>query len=481
MLAQSSRRLRCRRLLPLVPAATLAGITVFMLRVQETPSFSRKAVGELRTASGRATRESFQYTPDREVYAFDFDPHHVRIDLLEGWGREQDAYRDTSALAYVSGPRYEKRIDNSNQYIAVPLGELKLEQQVWRNYSHVGFRQQAFIGIRHNGSIEFGYGELTQERMKHYDTFIGGLHSIYNKLKVLPPNHIGAHNTSIGQRIGYRPSRIRVIFGLLANGRIEILMSRNRLTLEETRDLAQRRSYLAAYMPDHASKSRFIIPGVKGFAEENNNWISEKSTSFAHVPYMLRLSSRRTSLRREASMNFALWLNISENYKKLSRHISPTATYFSNQVVTRINKIIDHSLESTVRTTQASDVSKQVILDKVDKAEEASNTANIRRPSYSPLPKHLVTINALTSVSQLASDTAGADNEPEKHIPVAGLRKPWDLSPDSSVILTQDDKLSTNVGKQILESSVTPNLPESSGIFNIVVSTPPPILPPAIP
>ena len=73
MLARSSRRLRCRQLLLLVPAAALAGIAMFVLRVQEIPSFSRKAVGELRTASGRATREPFQYTPDQEVYAFDFE------------------------------------------------------------------------------------------------------------------------------------------------------------------------------------------------------------------------------------------------------------------------------------------------------------------------------------------------------------------------------------------------------------------------
>ena len=58
----------------------------------------------LSAAGGQA--EPFRYLPDQDVYALDFDPRKVRIDLLEGWDREQDAYNDSSALAYVSGPMY---------------------------------------------------------------------------------------------------------------------------------------------------------------------------------------------------------------------------------------------------------------------------------------------------------------------------------------------------------------------------------------
>ena len=50
-------------------------------------------------------------------------------------------------------------------------------------------------------------------------------------------------------------------------------------------------------MPDHASKSRFIIPGVKGFNEEDANWISGGATSFVHVPYLLRLTQRPIPLQ----------------------------------------------------------------------------------------------------------------------------------------------------------------------------------------
>lgn len=44
----------------------------------------------------------------------------MRLGLLEGWDREQDAYEDTAALAYVSGPMYERHIDEFGQEITVP-------------------------------------------------------------------------------------------------------------------------------------------------------------------------------------------------------------------------------------------------------------------------------------------------------------------------------------------------------------------------
>ena len=87
-----------------------------------------------------------------------------------------------------------------------------------------------------------------------------------------------------------------MIYGLRPDGRLAILMSRDGLTLEQTKAMARQRGFLAAYMPDHASKSRFIIPGVKGFSSEDANWISGGATSFVHVPYMLRLSQRSLPL-----------------------------------------------------------------------------------------------------------------------------------------------------------------------------------------
>ena len=56
-----------------------------------------------RSSSGWAERNAgdalFRYRPDAAVYALDFDPRKVQLDLLEGWDREQDAYNDSGALA----------------------------------------------------------------------------------------------------------------------------------------------------------------------------------------------------------------------------------------------------------------------------------------------------------------------------------------------------------------------------------------------
>jgi hypothetical protein len=101
----------------------------------------------------------------------------------------------------------------------------------------------------------------------------------------------------MGQQIRYFLPRIRMLIGLRSDGRLEVLMSRDGLTLEQTRSLARQRGLRAAYLPDHASKSRLIIPGVKGFSDEDANWISGGATSFVHVPYMLRLSERTVPLQ----------------------------------------------------------------------------------------------------------------------------------------------------------------------------------------
>ena len=248
----------------------------------------------------------FRYMPDDEVYAFDFDPRKVRVGLLEGWDREDDAFEDTAALAYVTGPMYERHLEEGGREVTVPLGDLKLGHRVWMGRNRTASRQRAFIGLRHDGSVDFGYGELTDDRARTYDTFIGGLHSIYNDLEEAPSSYTGAYSISMGQRIRYYLPRIRMMFGLRQDGRLEMLMSKDGLTLEQTKDLARRRGLVSAYLPDHASKSRLIIPGIKGFTEEDANWISGGATSFVHVPYLLRLSERRAPLRGSLMTNIGL-------------------------------------------------------------------------------------------------------------------------------------------------------------------------------
>jgi len=297
----------------------------------------------------RAGAEPFNYIPDDEVYALDLDPRRVRFGLLEGWDREQDAYEDSAALAYVSGPMYERHVDNSGREITVPLGDLKFGNQVWRGRNRTASRQRAYVGIRHDGSIDFGYGELTDARSQTYDTFIGGLHSLYNDIEAPPESYKGAYSISMGQRIRYYLPRIRMVMGLRHDGHMEVLMSRDGLTLEQSKDLARRRGYLAAYMPDHASKSRFIIPGVKGFTEEDANWISGGATSFVHVPYMLRLSQRQIPLQGNLIAGLTPKLVVDEACSGPSDCLTSFGNGLADRALAGLNRVMEQGVEPLAR------------------------------------------------------------------------------------------------------------------------------------
>ncbi|MFM7269661.1 MAG: hypothetical protein ACKOZT_13955 [Cyanobium sp.] len=275
-----------------LPIAAVAGLVAIAPPLPGERRASAPPAGVAAASSGDV---AFRYSEDPQVYALDFDPRKVSIDLYEGWDREQQAYADGDALAFFSGPMYE-RTGGESSTTTVPLGDLKLGERVWRGPNRSAARQRAFVGIGRDGRVDFGYGELTPERAERYDSFIGGLHSVYNDLEAPPPEYKGAYSISMGQQIRYYLPRIRVIYGLRPDGRMEVLMSRDGLTLEQTRALARDRGLVAAYMPDHASKSRLIVPGQKGFSEEDANWISGGATSFVHVPYLMRLSRRSQPL-----------------------------------------------------------------------------------------------------------------------------------------------------------------------------------------
>ena len=107
-----SRWLRKRWLVVLTPVLVFAGLVALAPgtpeRRDDTPSDS--VTNDLPRARPDQ-QKPFLYIPDDEVFALEMDPRKVRFDLLEGWDREQDAFEDMAALAYVSGPMYERHVD----------------------------------------------------------------------------------------------------------------------------------------------------------------------------------------------------------------------------------------------------------------------------------------------------------------------------------------------------------------------------------
>ncbi|WP_320674523.1 hypothetical protein [Prochlorococcus sp. MIT 1341] len=244
-------------------------------------------------------RTTLRYKDNKDFYVIDLDSRKVQFSLLEGWRMEQQAYEDMSALAYVSGPMYETDINKSNNVVIYHLGDLKFNEKILLSRNRAASLQRAFIGVKYNGVVDFGYGELTKKRIKKYKIFIGGLHSIYNDLQEAPSNYKGGYHVSISQRIRYYLPRIRVIYGLRRDGRIEILMSKTGLTYEQTKELGRRRNLLTAYLPDHGSKSRLIVPSRKKFTAEDLNWNSSLAISNFQTPYMIRIQRKEFSLRTD--------------------------------------------------------------------------------------------------------------------------------------------------------------------------------------
>ena len=70
------------------------------------------------------------------------------------------------------------------------------------------------------------------------------------------------------------------------------------ITLKQIKDLARSRKLLAAYLPDHASKSRLIIPGYKPYLKENSSDNSTNGLISTNVPYMIQLKEGGHSLNK---------------------------------------------------------------------------------------------------------------------------------------------------------------------------------------
>ena len=442
----------------------LAGFTFLLAIAPSTPR--RAATPPDAPAAGldpvTATSDTFRYLPDQEVYALDFDPRKVRFDLFEGWDREQDAYADASGLAYVSGPMYERHYEADGSEVTVPLGDIKFGNQIWRGRNRSASQQRAYIGITRDGTVEFSYGELTEERARRYETFIGGLHALYNDFEQPPSGYKGAYSVSMGQRIRYYLPRIRMVMGLRSDGRLEVFMSRDGLTLEQTKELARARGLVAAYMPDHASKSRFIIPGTKGFTEEDANWISGGATSFVHVPYMLKLERRSYDLQGSLLAN----LNPLNREEGCSNPIN-CSLQLGNKVADRalagLNRLMEQGVVPLARLVWSPTQGPA--------PTRPAAKAPLREPPITADPTAALTAAPPPSAPQLQRDDTAAVR------PVL----PAPLPPDLPEPETFDDSIDPFAGDdQTLAPVYDPELSITVGSDNPRVPEPP-ILPPASP
>jgi len=49
------------------------------------------------------------------------------------------------------------------------------------------------------------------------------------------------------------------------------------------------KGFLASYLPDHASKSRLIVPGKRPWSHEHAVWVSGGKPSITQMPFLLKI------------------------------------------------------------------------------------------------------------------------------------------------------------------------------------------------
>ena len=124
-------------------------------------------------------------------------------------------------------------------------------------------------------------------------------------------------------------------------------MSRDGLTLEQT-GICPTPGYLAAYMPDHASKSRFIIPGVKGFTKKMPIGLAVEPRA-SYVPYMLRLSPRETALSGDLIADLTPKLTGEESCSGPVDCMQAFSNHVADRALAGLNRVMEQGVEPLAR------------------------------------------------------------------------------------------------------------------------------------
>ena len=141
---------------------------------------------------------------------------------------------------------------------------------------------RAWVGISNEGELEFGYGDLTPDLEQRLRVFIGGLHAFTNTLQEAPTSYRGVYGEM-------KLADVRIIYGLRPDGRLELVETDDGVLFHDLKSFVSQKGFLAAYLPDHASKSRLIVPGRRLWTEEHAVWVSGGKPSITQMPYMLKV------------------------------------------------------------------------------------------------------------------------------------------------------------------------------------------------
>ena len=210
------------------------------------------------------------------------DPQWISIDFFGGWNREMEANEDAQALLFTSGPTFARGQGNGELGMVLH-GDLMLGNGTWRAGNLTAARERAWMGITKDGRLEFGYGPLTPRLEEELQVFIGGLHAFSNSTREPPASYEGVYGEM-------KLADVRIIYGLRPDGKLELVETADGVYFPDLEQFVKQKGFLAAYLPDHASKSRLIIPGTRLWSDEQAVWVSGGKPSITQMPFLLRVT-----------------------------------------------------------------------------------------------------------------------------------------------------------------------------------------------
>ena len=212
------------------------------------------------------------------------DPRWIDLEFFGGWNREFEANEDSEALLFFTGPTFEKQFGRGDLDMALH-GDLMLSNGTWRAGNRAAAAGRAYIAVSENGNLEFGYGDLTPSREERFRLFIGGLHAFSHKDQIPPSSYRGVYGEM-------RLADVRIVYALRSDGALELIETADGVHFNDLKLLVEQRNFKAAFLPDHASKSRLIVPGLRPWSEEQAIWVSGGKPSITQLPFMLRVLAR---------------------------------------------------------------------------------------------------------------------------------------------------------------------------------------------
>ena len=226
------------------------------------------------------------------------DPRWISIDFFGGWNREMEANEDVQALLFTSGPTFARGQGNGELGMVLH-GDLMLANGTWRAGNLTAARERAWMGITKDGTLEFGYGPLTPELEQELQLFIGGLHAFTNTTRQPPESYEGVYGEM-------KLADVRIIYGLRPDGKLELVETADGVYFPDLEQFVRQKGFLAAYLPDHASKSRLIIPGTRLWSEEQAVWVSGGKPSITQMPFLLKVTPSTEWINQQPAASDAL-------------------------------------------------------------------------------------------------------------------------------------------------------------------------------